>query len=168
MLQLTSAMCYNPLCLLIWSMNRCVQDIWYVAPEKGNAQSFSALRSVAARLKEAEAGLLTRFVPRANGEVTLGYITANDTLENSHGCMIMSQLPYEADVRDASFTTFSKKPEVLPTKQQLVAMDTVLSSFSMSKLIQTSSLPSFMLYLLRSPAACARRCRSLLSTVSWM
>lgn len=103
-----------------------LQDTWFVAPEKGNQEAFIAMYAIATSLNKGDSALLARFVPRANGEVTLGLLTP---LSGTEGCFTMNQLPFEADVRVANFTTFGKKPEVLPSKKQLASMDALLDAF---------------------------------------
>ena len=54
----------------------------------------AALSSIATKLDWKQESLLARFVPRANGEITLGLMTP----DGHKGGFIMNQLPYEADV----------------------------------------------------------------------
>ena len=104
-----------------------VQDTWLVAPEKGNEEACTAVTALCSALSSQQIALLARFVPRANGEVNLCILTPYDSNSNTD-CFVMNSIPYEADIRAASFTTFAKKPEVLPTKQQLSLMDGIVDA----------------------------------------
>lgn len=110
-----------------------VQDTWFIAPEKGNEPAYQALSAISEALRAQKTGLLARFVPRANGEVSLGFIMPFTGESDERACFTMNLMPCEADVRLASFTTFAKKPEVLPSKQQIQTMDNLVDAFMLSE-----------------------------------
>ena len=69
-----------------------------------------------------------RFVPRLNGEITVGLMTPLAPAAQSPDGFVMNSLPYEADIRPAVFHSFGKRPELLPSVQQTAAVDTLIDA----------------------------------------
>lgn len=103
-----------------------------MAPEKGNAPAFRAMAAICDSLRRDKTALLARFLPRVNGDVTIGFLTP---LQSSQGgpraCLVMNTLPFEADMRTASFTAFRQNQELLPSKDQTAAVESMIKAFSL-------------------------------------
>lgn len=109
-------------------IEECMQDTWLVAPEKGNDSAQAGISALASALQEANLGLLVRFVPRLNGEITVGLMTPLSHEPDRPEAFVMNSLPYEADIRPAAFHSFLRHPELLPSVQQTAAMDQLIDA----------------------------------------
>ena len=109
-----------------------LQDSWIVAPEKGNNYAFSALSAICTNLRKEKTALLARFLPRVNGDISIGFMTpCPGSRPGAQACLIMNVLPFEADLRQASFTAFSQNPDLLPHKDQTAAVEDLIEAFSL-------------------------------------
>ena len=111
-----------------------MQDSWIVAPEKGNNYAFCALAAICTALRKDKTALLARFLPRVNGDISIGYMTPFPSSKaGANACLIMNVLPFEADLRQASFTAFSQNPDLLPHKEQTAAVEELIKAFTMQE-----------------------------------
>lgn len=92
------------------------------------------MNAIAASLKQDKMALLARFLPRVNGDISIGYLTPlPGETAYARTCLIMNTLPFEADVRTASFTAFSQNPKLLPHKEQTAAVDELITAFNLGE-----------------------------------
>ena len=105
-----------------------------VAPEKGNSAAFIALAAICENLKKEGTGLLARFLPRVNGDIGIGILTPlPSTKAGPKACLAMNMLPFEADLRAASFTAFSQNADLLPHKDQTAAVERMIKAFTLTE-----------------------------------
>lgn len=110
------------------------QDSWIVAPEKGNNNAFCALAAICTNLRKDRTALLARFLPRVNGDISIGFMTPYPSSRTgAKACLIMNVLPFEADLRQASFTAFSQNPDLLPHKDQTAAIEGLIEAFTLQE-----------------------------------
>jgi hypothetical protein len=111
-----------------------VQDTWLVAPVKGNAQSFAGLAALARSLQQEEAGLLARFYPRMDSEVSIGFLTPHfismEGPSPDFAGLLMNILPFEDDIRWARFASWQEKPDLKPEKREVAAMGQLIDAFT--------------------------------------
>ena len=105
-----------------------LQDTWIVGPDKAIEVSFRAMSAIAGHLKKEKLGLLARFLPRINGDIMIGFLTPLLKAGNE-SCLVMNILPFEADLRTASFTAFSQKEDLLPSTDQTAAAEGLIKAF---------------------------------------
>ena len=112
-----------------------MQDTWLVAPAKDSSQSFAALSALAHALERQKSGLLARFLPRANAEVGIGFLTPHFAHvggpANDFEGLVMNMLPFEEDYKWATFASFEAKEKLLPSKAEVAAMGALIDARSL-------------------------------------
>ena len=78
--------------------------------------------------------MLARFLPRVNGDISIGFMTPfTSSKAGAQACLVMNALPFEADLRQASFTAFGQNAELLPHKDQTAAVEELIKAFTLQE-----------------------------------
>ena len=107
------------------------QDVWLVAPEKGNPQAVQGLAAMAVKLHREREAHLVRFVARR--DITIGYMLPMplpNQAVHPHTLLLMC-MPYEADVRRADFPSFDAHLDLLPDVDQVAAMNAAMDALGL-------------------------------------
>lgn len=91
-----------------------------------------AMAAIYKALKAEKRALLARFLPRVNGDVSIGFLAPLASASGAAGaCLVMNTLPFEADMRTASFTAFTQNADLLPHKDQTAAVEQLIKAFTL-------------------------------------